>query len=264
MALYLDPLRFPNAINIVRFASTVLTPGKAVIGKWERVNEYDVKTGKGTAGATITLKGQPPAKGTITFYAWTPAHFAAWTPILDLLRYDPSKAGTTGTATTHATTPAASPGSTFTATQGGTGSGSGTSSGTIPSPSNTSGKKKDDDDDDTDKKSKDPPALTAAAAIDIFHPFLADIGVAAVLPPEKLGSWEETTEGSGEYKREIEFLEFVKPGANSIAATPTGSVDKPEDGEGSAAGAGEPSASANGKSGQGSAGTEAQGSWGAQ
>lgn len=261
MALYLDPITNPGARDVVIFAGSVRTPGKAIVGKWERKNEYDIKTGKGTAGATITLKGQPPAQGTITFYAWQPAHFAAWTPILDLLKFDPSKVGTTGTAATNPNGgAAANPGGTFTVTQGGAGSTSGSSSGTIPEPGNTSGKKKDDADTDSASKSKDPPALSAASAIDIFHPFLADIGVHHVLPPEELGSWEEDSEGSALYKREIKFVEFVIASDNSIAATPTGSTDTPPDGT---AGSTEASATDTGAGTAGNAGAGAQGSWGA-
>ena len=67
------------------------TPGKAEVGEFKRVVEWDVKTGKGTAGATETVKGLPPAKGSVKFFAWTSAHFAAWDDLLPLLKYDPTK-----------------------------------------------------------------------------------------------------------------------------------------------------------------------------
>jgi hypothetical protein len=85
-----DPVTFSQALDVVNLAG-IDTPGRAEIGEWKRVNDYDVKVGKGTAGATITLKGQPPAKGSIKFYAWRPDHFARWDTILPLLRWDPAK-----------------------------------------------------------------------------------------------------------------------------------------------------------------------------
>lgn len=69
----------------------VKTPGRCEVGEFKRVVEWDVKTGKGTAGATETVKGLPPAKGSIKFFAWTADHFAAWDELLPLLKYDPTK-----------------------------------------------------------------------------------------------------------------------------------------------------------------------------
>ncbi len=254
MALYLDPITHPSAWNVVVFAGTLKTP---------------VKTGKGTAGATETLKGQPPAKGTITFWAWTPAHFAAWNPILDVLRFNPAKGGTTNPSGTASATKAGGvDGSTFAgasqsredASPADPGDHAATA-GTIPTPDNTSGKadgaKKSDD-----KSAKDPPALSAASAIDIWHPSLADIGVAHVLPPEKLGNWEPDGD-DGLYKREIEFLEFTQPPATSIAATPTGSTDKANPGDSVQAGAQENPAAQNASASTATTAKGAQGAHGA-
>jgi hypothetical protein len=69
----------------------IVTPGRCEVGEFKRVVEWDTKTGKGTAGATETVKGLPPAKGSVKFSAWTSAHFAAWDELLPLLKYDPTK-----------------------------------------------------------------------------------------------------------------------------------------------------------------------------
>lgn len=249
MALYLDPITHPNAINVVKIGP-YRTPGKAVVGAWARKNEYDVKLGKGTAGASETLKGQPPAEGSITFWAWVPAHFAEWNPILALLKFNPTK----GAAASTTATPNGP--QQFTIGETKEGSSGGTSSGSIPEPGNTSGKT----DGAPAAKSTDPPALSAASAIDIFHPFLADIGVFHVLPPSELGCWEPDGD-QGLYKREIKFLEFVQSGAQSIAATPTGSTDGAAPGEPTAGGT-EGGAADNGAAGAKGAGTDGQGAWG--
>lgn len=262
MSLYLDPLTHPDAWNYVIFKG-VRTPGKATVSGWARANEYDVKVGKGTAGATETLKGQPPAKGKITFWAWTPAHFSAWNPILDILRFDPSKGGNAATAA-----PKAATGDSFT-TGGASGSSVGGSgggqAGTIPQPG-AAGAPKASDGWPTNTSGNAQPSLSKAYAIDVFHPALADIGVDFVLPPESLGQWEEDGEGSGLYKREIDFLEFAQAKGN-VATTPTGAEPignsfttggEPNNGSGTN-GQAAPAGSGSAKG----AGKDAQGSWGA-
>ena len=69
----------------------VVTPGRCEVTGFKRAVEWDVKLGKGTAGGTETVKGLPPAKGSVKFFAWTAAHFAAWDDLLPLLKYDPTK-----------------------------------------------------------------------------------------------------------------------------------------------------------------------------
>lgn len=226
MSVYLDPITHPDAWDRLAFPTAQLvTPGKCVVGKWTRDNEYDVKAGKGTQGATETLKQQPPAKGTVTFWAWIPAHFAAWDPILDLLRFDPAKGGNTSSATASAattSTPTGSKGQTFgqapvkAQSDNASGSGGASAADNAGSGTDTSASK------DTSSSSSQP-ALSSAYAIEVFHPALADINVHYLLPPEKLGSWEPDGEpSSGLWKREIEFLEFTQPPNKSIATTPTG------------------------------------------
>lgn len=214
MAVYLDPITHPDAWDRLAFPTAqLITPGKCTVGKFTRDNDYDVKAGKGTQGATETLKQQPPAKGTITFWAWTPAHFAAWDPILDLLRFDPTKGGnTTNNTPTPTTTPAGSQGQQF----GDAGNNNTAGTTTADTTSSTSSASS------SSTTSSTQPALSSAYAIEVFHPALADINVHYFLPPEKLGTWEQEGEASGLWKREIEFLEFTQPPNKSIAATPTG------------------------------------------
>lgn len=191
----LDPISNPQAWDVLNLAG-VDTPGRCEVGEFPRENTYDVKAGKGTQGATETLKTQPPAKGKVTFWAWQPAHFQAWDAITPLLRYDPNK----------------------------------------------------------DKNQQ---------AIAVYHPSLADNGITAFLPPEKLGNW--TKESTGLFKREIEFLEFVQPGASNVAVTATGAADQQQfttGGQQNATGSGpEPGATAQGNNTSGAA-KDAQGALG--
>lgn len=261
MAIYVNPLDNPDAWNTLVLAGSLRTPGKCKATGWHRENEYDVKKGKGTSGATPTLKAQPPAKGSFEFWAWTPAHFEAWGPILAALAFDPSKAAK-GTAAP-ATTPV---GSDITGTSGE--SSGAVSTGTIPKPGNTSGKSDGGDsannaDGFPKDTAKEDATLAQPSAIDAFHPALADIDVAHVLPPEKLGIWEEDGEGSGMYKRTIEFIEFKQATANSIASTPTGSTDQPAPGSTVAAGGSEGPATDTAANNAGGAAKDAQGAHGA-
>lgn len=255
--MYVNPLDNPEAFDVVRLGK-IITPGVCVVEGWARENEYDIKVGRGTAGATETLKGQPPAKGSITWFAWETEHFRAWNDLLPLLAFKPG-AGKVAT-------PAATPGS---AAQGGqytqgetknpTG---GTSSGTIaepaiPSPGDTSGSS------GAYAAPKQPPALSAADAIAIYYPTLADIGVSAVLPPEKLGQWEPDGDAAGgKWKRKIDFVEFMQAHGSNIATTPTGAGDGNAPGT-TPAGSSEGKAPNGAANNTGTAGAAGQGAWGA-
>lgn len=85
-----NPIDAPEAYDFVTIQG-VNTPGRCKVGEFKRVVDWDVKTGKGTAGATETVKGLPPAKGSIQFFVWESAHFAAWDALLPMLKYDPTK-----------------------------------------------------------------------------------------------------------------------------------------------------------------------------
>lgn len=253
MAMYVDPITNPDVFDRVIFGK-LATPGKCLVEGWSRDNEYDIKVGRGTAGATETLKGQPPAKGKFTFWAWTAEHFRAWTPILALLKYKPGK----GAAQT--TAPQGTDGSAFTQGQTKNDSGGGSASSAIPQPGNTSGVPNDPD---AFKGPKQPPALSKNDAIAVYYPTLADIGVTSIIPPEKLGAWEPDGEAAGGmWKRTIDAVEFMQAGNQNIATTPTGTSDGNAPGT-TPAGGSEGAAPGNAASQAKGAGSDAQGAWGA-
>lgn len=268
--LPLDPTTTPNAFDYVVFNDTLKTPGRCRVTGWDRPVEYDHKKGKGTAGAEQTLKGLPPAKGKIEFWTWTPEQRAAWNPILDALKFDQTKLGT-GTPSTAA----AANSNQLTSTPQGP-SGLATSSGGVPTGGlvgiPAAGQQESAFTGNTPQSSStasQPAPLSSAFAISIFYPTLADIDIAFVLPPEKLGAWEPDGDDFSYMKRTIDFVEFTgQPPAKSIAATPTGSVDPasatPSPGAAPAAGApSEGSAATNGAGQQTGAAADAQGAWGA-
>lgn len=86
----LNPIDHPEAWDVVNLAG-IDTPIAREWKGWKRPNKWDVKEGKGAAGATETFVGKPPARGTFTFLAWEAAHFAAWDQLLPMLAYDPTK-----------------------------------------------------------------------------------------------------------------------------------------------------------------------------
>lgn len=67
------------------------SPGYCELSEFKREQEFDVKKGKGTVGATVTFTGKPPVKGTIKFFLWTSDHFEEWESFRPLLKYDPTK-----------------------------------------------------------------------------------------------------------------------------------------------------------------------------
>ncbi len=86
----LNPIANPNAWDVFTIQGQD-TPGYCEVTGFKRAVEWDVKSGKGTAGATETVNGLPPAKGTVKFYAWRVSDFTRWDIILPLLKYDPTK-----------------------------------------------------------------------------------------------------------------------------------------------------------------------------
>jgi len=251
MALYIDPSDHPSAYDTVVFGKDTRTPGRCKVEGFSRNADYDIKEGKGTKGATETLKGLPPAKGTITFWTWTKEQRRAWNAILDILKFDPSKGKNTGSGT--ATKPATDPTSSFSSKNNNTDAGASTT-GTIPQPGST-GKAASATDDKKDDKSA--PALSKDYAIAIFYPTLADIGVNFILPPEEIGIWEPDGDDYTYMKRTIKVVEYVDADANSIAATPTGASQNPDGAEATAGGqdgASKDGASSAGKDAQGAAG----------
>ncbi len=86
----LNPIDNPQAWDIVSIGD-VTSPGLCEVSEAKRKHDYDVKKGKGTAGATTTFTGKSPATFAIKFKLWQPAHFTAWDTFRPLLKYDPAK-----------------------------------------------------------------------------------------------------------------------------------------------------------------------------
>lgn len=70
----------PNSVK----SPGVIPPGG--IDGFDREYGWDVKEGKGQAGATLTRKGQPLAEGTITFQMGTQGQLDAWNTFSALLK----------------------------------------------------------------------------------------------------------------------------------------------------------------------------------
>jgi hypothetical protein len=87
----LDPIRNSNTwakFQLKGQLSAGTIPKGGVKG-FKRETGWDIKKGKGTQGATLTLKDQPPAKGSFTLQLFTPQDFADWdTFVLGVLSLD--------------------------------------------------------------------------------------------------------------------------------------------------------------------------------
>ena len=212
----LPPWEYPEEWDPLTLAG-VLVPGLVKVTGWKRATNYDVKVGKGTAGATITLAGKPPAKGQIEFRVWTTAQLRAWDanirPLLNLVPHPQATA--TAPTTAAAPTNQVTSGGSADATTGG---------GSINNPAKSATPAKGSTEDAYAAPAQ-PKSLTKADALDIYHPILAELEVTAVLPPEELGQWEnsESDGGVGYLRRVVEFIEFKTPGGN-ITTTPQGST----------------------------------------
>lgn len=86
----INPIENPQAWDSI-FVGQTQSPGLVDVKGWKRGNEWDIKKGKGTVGATLTYVSKPPAKGTFTFTLWTAQQFRDWDTFRKLLKYDPTK-----------------------------------------------------------------------------------------------------------------------------------------------------------------------------
>ena len=89
----LNPIDNPQAWDTISVGG-VTSPGvipKGGVSGFKREHEWDVKKGKGAAGATLTYVQRPPAKGSIKFYLVTPQHFSDWETFALQFKYDPTK-----------------------------------------------------------------------------------------------------------------------------------------------------------------------------
>ncbi len=69
----------------------VIPPGG--INGFERETGWDIQKGKGSQGATLTIKTYPPAEGTIEFTLWKPEHWGQWAAFVLALGYDEARKG---------------------------------------------------------------------------------------------------------------------------------------------------------------------------
>ncbi len=86
----LDPILNPTWWDVVNVAG-VVSPGLCEVGEFTKGNEWDVKKGKGSDGATLTYVQRKPAKGKLKFYLWTSQHFVQWSTFYANFKYDPTK-----------------------------------------------------------------------------------------------------------------------------------------------------------------------------
>lgn len=255
MPLYLDPTEVPEAWDTVVIRG-MSTPGRCRVTGFSRPVDYDHKKGKGTKGAAQTLKDLPPAKGKITFWTWTAAQRRAFDPIIQALKFDPTKLG-------NGTSSAASTVANNAQTQQALANADAFALPTIPQPASVSAFTGTTP--DTTANANEPPALSSAYAIDIFYPSLAEIDVNFILPPEKLGAWEPEGDDFSYMKREIECVEYTgNPPNTSVAATPTGAAPDAAPSPGQQfSGGSEQGAADNSAASAADAAADAQGAWGA-
>lgn len=91
MGTIIDPILYPQEWDYI-FIGQVKSPGVIVkISGFGRKYDWDVKKGKGVAGATKTFTGKPPALGTITWNFWAVGQVPQWEEFQKLLKYDPTK-----------------------------------------------------------------------------------------------------------------------------------------------------------------------------
>ncbi len=94
----LDPIDNPGAWDVL-LVENVPTPGWiADISGFGLKTGWDVKTGKGAKGASITLTNQPPSKGSITWVIGgltARLQFSQWAEFLPRFKYAPDRNAST-------------------------------------------------------------------------------------------------------------------------------------------------------------------------
>ncbi len=85
-----DPFANPTGWDTVTIGG-ISVPGVVELSDAAREYDWDVKKGKGAAGATTTFTSKPPAEFTVRVRLWEPDHFVADDAILILITYDPEK-----------------------------------------------------------------------------------------------------------------------------------------------------------------------------
>lgn len=149
----MDPITDAQAHDLVEIGG-IENPGICTLSGFKRETEWDIKVGKGTKGATVTLSQLPPAKGSIKFQLWTPEQFRIWNETFrPLFLYDPTR--------------------------------------------------------------------KAVNAVDIYHPYLADLGIKSVVT-ESISIPDP--DGKGSFFITVELLEYLPPPKKSATSTPSGST----------------------------------------
>lgn len=100
----LNPIKYANAWMRF-FMNGVQSPGtipRGGIRGFERKTGWDKKAGKGTKGATLTLKDAPPCEGAITLQLFTPQDFTDWDNFVEtVLSIAPDKQKSEGLSIWH-------------------------------------------------------------------------------------------------------------------------------------------------------------------
>lgn len=71
----IDPISNPQAYDVVVIGGLV-TPGIAVVGAPSASYKWDVKSGPGSDGGTVTFQGIPPRSFTVEITLWEKEHFS--------------------------------------------------------------------------------------------------------------------------------------------------------------------------------------------
>lgn len=89
----INPIDHPEVYDVVRIGGVtspgVIKPGG--ITGFKREHEWDIKTGKGTQGASLSYVQRPPSQGSITFTLVDRIHFEQWEDFRPQFKYDPTK-----------------------------------------------------------------------------------------------------------------------------------------------------------------------------
>lgn len=94
---YVSPLSYPDAWDTVEVGGQEWDgDGMVLVSGFKRDFGWDIKKGKGTKGATLTLNEFPPAEGKLLFSLVSDEDFAKWAEFKKQFDYDPPK--TTKTA----------------------------------------------------------------------------------------------------------------------------------------------------------------------
>jgi hypothetical protein len=81
----ISPVAVPDLYDFVVIDGQI-SPGIAVVTGCDRKYSWDVKAGKGNAGASTTFQGDEISKPKVEFLMWLDEHFEAWDNFVQILR----------------------------------------------------------------------------------------------------------------------------------------------------------------------------------